>query len=95
MFTSSLLNVSTHPESHNSSIDRSDPVLRDGNRCAWRVVRGRPVIGMMPVCVEVIRLPSVSCTWMGLILGWMLSHGMSVLNKLPFHPVSAIVTVSE
>ena len=81
MFTSSLLNVPTHPESHNCPIDRSDPVLKDGNRCAWRAKRGRPVIVMMPVCMEVMRLPSGSCKCMGLVLGWMLSHGLLVLKN--------------
>ena len=77
MFTSSLLNVAAHPESHKFLIDRSDPVLRDRNRCTWRAARGRTVIEMMLVCVEVMRLLSGSCTWMGLVSGWMLSHGMS------------------
>ena len=29
MFTLSLLNMATHPESRNCPIDKSDPVLRD------------------------------------------------------------------
>ena len=62
MFTSSLLDVATHPESHNCPIDRNDSVLRDGNRCEWRAARGRPVIGMMSVCVDVMQLLLGSCT---------------------------------
>ena len=54
MFTSSLLNVATRPESHNCPIDRSDPVLRYGNSCVWRAARGRPLIEMMPVCVDIM-----------------------------------------
>ena len=90
MFTSSLLNVATHPESHKCLIDKSDPVLRDGNMCVWRAASGRPVIGIMPVCMDVMQLLSGSCTWMGLVSGLMLSHGLSVLKKWPLHPVSAI-----
>ena len=77
MFTLSLLNVATHPESHNFLIDTSAPVLRDGNRCAWRAARVRLAIGMILVYVEVMRLLSGCCTWMGLVSGWMLLHGLS------------------
>ena len=90
MFTSSLLNGATHPESHNFLIDKRDPVLRDGNKCAWRAARGRLLIGMMPICVDAMQLPSGICMWMGLVSGWMLLHGLSVLKKWPLHHVSAI-----
>ena len=54
IFTSSMLNVATHPESQNCRTDMSNPVLRDGTRCVWRVARVRPVIEKMPVCVDVM-----------------------------------------
>ena len=81
MFMSYFLNVATYPESHNCPIDRNDPVFKDGNRCDWRAARGRPVIGMMPVLVDLMQLLSGSCTWMGLVSVWMLSHGLLVLKK--------------
>ena len=82
MFTSSLLNVDMLPESHKCPIDKSDPVLIYGNRFAWCAARGRPLIGMMPVCVDFIEMTSGSCTWMGLVSGWMLSNGLLVLKKM-------------
>ena len=54
IFTSSLLNVAKHPESHNCLIDKRDPFLRDGNRCMWCTARGRSLIVLMPVCVDVM-----------------------------------------
>ena len=91
MLTSSLLNVATHPESHNFPIDKSDPVLSYGKRCVWHEASGRPVIGMMPVFVDVMRLPLESCTWKGLVSGWMLLYMLLVLEKWPLYPVSDIV----
>ena len=66
-FTLSLLNMATHTESHNCTIDAAS---------------GRPFIGMMLVCVYVMQLLLGSFPWMGLVSGWMLSHRLLVLKNV-------------
>jgi hypothetical protein len=79
-----------HQASQSWPMERSDPEVKLGNKWAWRAARGR--LGMLrrPVRVEVMVLPSGSCTWISVMAGAILEQGPSIMMKWPLHPLSAM-----
>ena len=90
ILTDCQLNVEMQPESHIWPMETNNTILRVGKMWAWRAAGGKPEMGIVPVCVDIIFLPSGSCTWIGSLAVWTASHGLSILKKWTLNPVSAI-----
>ena len=64
----SLFNTTSYPLLQNTPRERRALFCKSGKMCAVRTFSGRPGMGRIPVCVEVMVLPSGSDTVIGLFV---------------------------
>lgn len=88
-----LSKVAMHPASHSWPIESKDPDFMLGKMWARHALDGTYGNGIMPVCVDVMKLPSGKRTWIGGFACCMSVHGPLTMKKFPLAPVSTIATL--
>ena len=85
-----VVNVTSHPASHNVPMEMRECDLRSGTMCAMRAAWGSCGIGSSAVWVDVIVVPLGLRIVIGFIAICLLLTGKSTVRKLSVLPVSAM-----
>ena len=85
-----LLKVAMHLTSHSWPIESKEPDFMLGKMWVQHALDGTYGSGIMPVCMDVMELPSGKRTWIGGFACCTSVHGPLTMKKFPLAAVSAL-----